>query len=265
MLMEVKKHLKLLYRYFIFNLKCSLEYRTSFIIQVVGMIINNSSFLFFWWILYSNVNNIGGYTFSDTMILWGLASSTYGFAYILFGNVQELSNTIITGGLDSFIIQPKDIIINCCASRTQISAWGDMIYGYILLVVSGRVSPLNIGLFTLFVITGGMIYFSSLLIVNSLSLYFGNIEGTKRIVEMFILAFSTYPEGIFGKYFRGLFYTLIPVGFMSFLPVQVFRSFNPINIIIIIAAAIAYVLLSYLVFYTGIKKYESGNIMDAKI
>lgn len=265
MLMEVKKHLKLLKQYFIFNLKCSLEYRASFIIQVIGMIINNSSFLFFWWVLYSNVDTIGGYTFSDTMILWGLASSTYGFTHIIFGNVQELSNTIITGELDSYIIQPKDIVINSCASRTQVSAWGDLIYGYILFAISGRAEILPLLLYTLFIATGGIIYFASLLIVNSLALYFGNIEGTKRIVEMFILAFSTYPEGIFGKYFRFIFYTLIPVGFMSFLPVNIMKEFNAVGILAVITSAILYVFIGYRVFYGGLKRYESGNMMEAKI
>ena len=265
MLMEVKRHLRLLGKYFIFNLKCSLQYRTSFIMQVIGMIINNSSFLFFWWVIYQNVNSIKGYGFQDVLILWGLASSTFGFNYIVFGNSRELSNTIITGGLDSYMLQPKDIVINSCASRMEVSAWGDFLYGYILLVLSGRFSIANLVLFTLFTIVGGLVSFAMNLAINSLSLFLGNIESTKRIIEMFFLTFSTYPEGLFGKYLRVIFYTFFPVGFMVYMPVGIMADFSILKTLIVLAAAAAALVLSYSIFYSGLKRYESGNLIEGKI
>jgi ABC-2 type transport system permease protein len=265
MLTAAKQHLLLIKKYFIFNLKCSLQYRVGFVIQVLGMIINNSSFLFFWWILYRNVNSIKGYTFSDTVILWGLASATYGFTHIVFGNTRELSNMIVNGGLDSYMLQPKDIIINSCASRTEVSAWGDLAYGYILLTLSGNMNLWNLLLFSLFTVVGGLIFFSTLLVTNSLSLYLGNIESTKRIVENFFLTFSTYPEGIFGKYLRVVFYTLLPVGFMVYLPVGIMSHFDILKLLLVLVACILYLGIAYLIFYTGLKRYASGNLIENKI
>lgn len=265
MLTEVKKHLNLLRKYFIFNLKCSLQYRASFLIQVIGMIINNSSFLFFWWVIYQNVNTIKGYTFADTLILWGLASSTYGVSNIIFGNANELSSTIVNGGLDSYLLQPKDIVINSCASRTQVSAWGDLIFGFILLFMSGQFSMIRFVLFTIFTMVGGVLFFSTILAVNSLALFLGNIEGTKRLVEMFFLTFATYPEGLFGKYIRVIFYTLLPVGFMVYLPVGIMANFSLFKIFIVLIAAGGALFISYTLFYTGLKRYESGNLMENKI
>jgi ABC-2 type transport system permease protein len=265
MLTEVKSHLNLLRKYFVFNLKCSLQYRTGFIIQVLGMMINNSAFLFFWWVIYRNVNTIKGYTFSDTIILWALASSTYGIGYIFFGNSRELSNMIVNGGLDSYLLQPKDVVINSCASRMEVSAWGDLLYGFVLLAVSGTLTPGRLTLFTLFVVVGGLTFFSTNLIVNSLSLYFGNIESTKRIIEMFFITFSTYPEGIFGKYLRVIFYTLLPVAFMVYLPVGILANFHLGKLLIVLSASVIYLTIAYKVFYTGLKRYESGNVIENKI
>jgi ABC-2 type transport system permease protein len=252
-------------KYFVFNLKCSLEYRTSFVLQVVGMIINNSSFLFFWRVLFNNVQNIKGYTFGDIMVLWGLATSTYGFTYIFLGNVGELSNLIVTGGLDSYLIQPRDVVINSCASRTQMSAWGDFIYGFILFFISGHASIKGLLLFTIFTITGGLIFFSTLLVVNSLSLYFGSIESTKRMIEMFFITFSTYPKGIFGKYLRMMFYSILPIGFVVYMPSEIIGSFDFGKTLIVFGATILYLLIAYGVFYRGLKRYESGNLMEGKI
>lgn len=261
MLTEAKRHLRLLSKYFLFNLKCSLQYRTSFIMQII----NNFSILFFWWLIYQNVNSIKGYSFADVLILWGLTSSALGFNYIVFGNSRELSNTIINGGLDSYMLQPKDIVINSCASRMEVSAWGDLLYGYILLIVSGHFSILNLGLFTLFTIVGGLIAFALNLAVNSLALYFGNIQGTKGIIDGFFLTFATYPEGIFGKYLKVIFYTLIPVGFMVYMPVGIIANFSLLRTLIVLAAAVIDLALSYALFYLGLKRYESGNLMENKI
>ena len=47
--------LNLLKKYFLFNLSAGMEYRASFLIQVFGMFINNSAFVFFWLILFERV------------------------------------------------------------------------------------------------------------------------------------------------------------------------------------------------------------------
>lgn len=265
MLMEVKKHIKLLSKYFLFNLKCSLEYRVSFITQIIGMVINNSSFLFFWWVIYSKVSSIKGYTFSDVMVLWGLAASTFGFAYILFGNVNNISEVITSGSLDSFLLQPKDVIINACGSKTEVSAWGDLLYGIILLILSGNISFYKAAMFLLFTITGGIIFFSSILLVNSLALYIGNIEGTKRIYSSFFLSLSTYPDSIFPKLMQIVFFSILPVGFLVYLPVKVMRSFNLYMLVAVLLFTAAYLALAYFVFYRGLQRYESGNLLDSKL
>lgn len=265
MLMEVKRHFKILLSYIKFNLKCSSEYKISFLTQIFGMILNNGSFLIFWWIIFRNVNIIGGYSFEDVLTLWGLASSSFGLTYILFGNVRELSDFIISGRLDSYILQPADIVLNTSASKMEVSAWGDLIYGYILLLLAGRFDFKGVFLFTLFTVTGSIIYFSLILLLNSLAFYLGNVESTKKVLDMFFLTFATYPEGIFDNFIRFLLYSILPVGFSIYIPIKVFNNFSLLNIILVILAALVWLFISFKVFYSGLKRYESANIMEAKI
>jgi len=56
-----------------------------------------------------------------------------GFLHIVFGNVRQFSKIIINGELDTYLLQPKNVYINVHCSRMIVSAWGDFIYGYILL------------------------------------------------------------------------------------------------------------------------------------
>src|SRR5690348_6170199 len=111
MLMEARKHLHLIWLYFKLNLSAAMEYRISFITQAAGMMLSNVSFIFFWWIVYKQTNSIGGYSFGDVMLLWSLASSAFGLALMLFGNVRGLAGIIMNGELDVYLLQPKNVFI----------------------------------------------------------------------------------------------------------------------------------------------------------
>lgn len=87
---EVKKHLRLIGKYFRFNLAASMEYRGRFLLQVTGMVLNNAAFAFFWWVVFHRIRVLEGYSFKDVMFIWALASSAYGFGHILFGNIGKI-------------------------------------------------------------------------------------------------------------------------------------------------------------------------------
>ena len=54
--------------------------KTTFIMNVVFMMLNNASFIIQWLILYSLKDNVGGYNFSQVLLLWGVAAGTYGIS-----------------------------------------------------------------------------------------------------------------------------------------------------------------------------------------
>jgi ABC-2 type transport system permease protein len=60
----MKRHLKIILRYFQVNLASAVEYRASFLMQAFGMALSNATFVFFWWVAFSQVGGrIGGYDF----------------------------------------------------------------------------------------------------------------------------------------------------------------------------------------------------------
>jgi ABC-2 type transport system permease protein len=80
-----------------------------------------------------------------------------------------------------------------------------------------------------------------------------------------MINFGTYPDGIFEGIAKGLFYTLIPVGFVVFVPVRTITNFNIYSFLIIILVTIFLVTLAFIIFNKGLKKYSSSNLMSARI
>lgn len=264
MLTEAKKELKFILLSIKYNLAREMTNKVTFLTNIIFMILNNAAFLVEWIIFFSIKDNIGGYVLKDVVLLWGLASGTYAICYIFFGNVQELPNLIMNGKIDSFLVQPKNILISILSSKTKVSAIGDLIYSYILLFIYG-ISIKNFLLFTLFIITGGLITAAVGTIFGSLAFcttkadtITGNIMGT-------MLNFDTYPDTIFKGAIRILFYTILPISFSVYMPLHILKEFNIVRFILVISFTILIILLTFFVFNKGLKKYSSGNLMSARI
>lgn len=265
MLTEVKKSLKLMLYYFKFNISSVMEYRVSFLVQSFSMILNNSAFIFFWWILFNNVNTIGGYSFQDEMMLWAVMSTSFGLCFVTFGNVNSITKMILNGELDTYLLQPKDPLLNILCSKTVVSAWGDTMYGIILFLLINGFDIKSFLLFLMFCITGALIFASVLVFFHTLSFYTGNTEGLTQLVTEFLISFSIYPEGIFKGAVKFILYTIIPAAFMVYIPAGVIKQFSLLRLTEVLGAAVLWITIAYAMFYRGLKKYESGNLIVNKL
>ena len=81
----------------------------------------------------------------------------------------------------------------------------------------------------------------------------------------FMVNFATYPDGIFKGLTKILLFTLIPVGIVNYIPVKILTEFNIYLFLINIIACITLILLAFLIFYRGLKRYSSSNLMSARV
>lgn len=264
MLMEVKNQLKVSRLSIKYALQREMLNKVTFISNILFMILNNASFIIQWFILYSIKDNIGGYTLKQVILLWGIAAGTFGFSHFFFKEAYNLSDTINTGKLDTFIIQPKNVLLSCITSSVDVSALGDILYGYIMLLIYG-ITPISLLLFTTLCITGGLILTAIAVISSSLSFWFGKVELLANTMNSLMVNFATYPEGIFKGIIKILFFTIIPIGFVNYIPIQLIIKFNIVNLIIILFITIVFIGLSFLIFNKGLKKYSSSNLMNVRI
>lgn len=238
--------------------------KTTFITNIVFMILNNGSFIIQWLILFSLKENIGGYSLKQVILLWGTASGTYGIGHFFFKKAFSLSEEINNGKLDSFLVQPKNVLITAITTDIEASAIGDILYAYIMLFIYGFTIPRFL-LYTLFIICGGIIITSISIILNSLSFWFQKSDIIAETGNNLMTSFATYPDSIFKGTVKILLYTLIPVGIANYIPVKVMTEFNIYLTLLVIAVTILLILLAFKIFYSGLKRYSSSNLMVAKI
>lgn len=236
----------------------------TFVTNIVFMMLNNAAILVQWFILFRLRDDIGGYTMREVVLLWGLTAASFGLSRVLFTRAFSLSELIISGKLDSYLVQPKNVLLSVMTSATNVSAIGDFLYGLILLLACGfRVSRLF--LFLLFTLTGTVIVTAFALILGNLSFWLVRSEMLGNQMVSGMISFMTYPDGIFQGISRFLLYFVIPVGMAVYHPVHIMTEFDVRMFFEVIGYAGLLMTAAVIIFYRGLRRYSSSNLMEAKM
>ena len=262
----MRKHFKVFACYFRLNLASALEYRASFFSQAFGMALSNSSFIFFWWVAFGQIGGtIAGYTFKDVLFIWAVTSTGFGLSHILFANVSSLTSLIVTGELDTFLLQPCNVLVNVLCAKTSLPSYGDFFYGFVIMSIFYRGNPVAWLWFLFGVILSGLLITAINLTAQTFSFYWGEASLIGQLAVEFTINFSIYPEKIYAPAVRALMYSIIPAGIAVHIPLRLFHQSSPLLVLAALGGAAAYCAMPVLFFYRGLSRYESGNVIVTRL
>ena len=75
MVVNVKNQIRVTTKSIKYALMREMLNKTSFLMNIVFMILNNASFIIQWVVIYSLKSDVGGYTFNQVLLLWEAATS----------------------------------------------------------------------------------------------------------------------------------------------------------------------------------------------
>ncbi len=265
MLMEVKNNLRYLFQAIKVSIKSAMAYKVSFIIQTIFMFLNNASFLVFWLVVFSHTGDDAGITFNNVMYIWAFSSMSYGITYFFFSGIQKINEYIITGAMDSYLLQPKNVLLNVATSKSSFSACGDILYGIVISIMASGGDISKVLMVAILAMFGSVFFFSSEVFFRSLAVWLGDTNMlANRYVEMLLITFSTYPENIFKIGIKVMLYTVVPVAYLAYIPAKLVESFDIGKLLLVVAVGMIYLFLAIKLFYKAIGSYESGNSMAMK-
>ena len=259
--------LKLVFHIRKLNILSALAYRTSFIIQVISMIINDTVMIVLFYFFFSKFGTIGGMDFQGYIKLLIVILWWYCVMHIFLYGSRKIGEMIMNGSLDAHLLLPKNILLRILISGFSVTAIGDLLYGIGLLFLIKDMT-IVFGIKLLFVsLCAGIIFTWFMVIFESLAFRIGSSRELSRGVFEAVLGPSHYPPGIFnGMIFKVLFMTIIPVFFVSYLPYDIISSeFTLRKILLLLWAAIFFWWLGSFVFYRWLRRYESGNMMNINV
>jgi len=263
---RIQTYLRLTAAYIRVNIAASLEYRASFLVQALGMFASNASFVFFWWVAFAQIGGrIGSYDFRDVMFIWAVSSTAFGLATVIFGNMNRITALIVTGELDTFLLQPKNVLLSLLLSRSSLTSWGDIVYGVVLLTISQGNDPSVWPPYIIGVLLGSLLFTAIAVTAHTFTFFFGDASFVGSLALEFVINFCIYPVGIYPYAVRFLMYSLVPAAYIVHVPLQLARSFSWEVLALEIVVTVCYVCFAIWFFNQGLKRYESGNLIITRM
>lgn len=245
------------------NIKCDLEYKWSFILNVIGNIFIFTASYIMIYALFEKFGNIKGFTVYEVLLCFGIMNFGYTFNEIFFRGVDTFETFIIDGSLDRYLVRPQSILFQVICARTDFVKITRLTYASILIVIS--LINLNISFSVIKIISLIFMLISAITIFFSIFLFaasycFITVKGleVKNLLTDGGKHLAQYPISIFSKGFIVFFTFIIPYGLVNYYPLlyltghtnNIFYAFCPL-------LATLFVIPSVIVFHIGLKHYES--------
>lgn len=246
------------------NLASAMEYRLSFFLLAGMMFVNNMIWLFFWYLFFSRFPVVRGWELSDVMLLWAVSAGGFGWVSVLFGNFPRIATIVSSGQLDVYLSQPKPVLLNVLSSRMSVTGAGDFIFGLLVFLWAGDLSPTGCLLFALSLLLSGVLFIGVMTIAGSLAFWLGNAEGIASQVFGGFVSLTIYPTGIFRGAAKIALFTIVPAGFIGYMPIGLLRDFDPWFAFAAVGASAGFGVGGMLMFRAGLARYASGNAIGMR-
>jgi ABC-2 type transport system permease protein len=255
-------YLKLASAYLRFNFRAQLEYRGAFFSQVAAMFINDGFWVVFWIVFFRSFPVLHGWNLEDVMALWAVLTAGFGLAHGVMGNTLYIASIVANGEVDGWLLQPRAVLPHLLLGRSVPSAWGDALFGYAVYFAFAQPDVPHLLVFVLLSISVAALFVGFGVLCGSLSFYIGNASALAEQWRHTMVSFSTYPPTLFQGVVKIVLYTAIPAGFASYMPVETLRSMSAVDALLTVAGTLAFVAAGSAVFYLGLRRYESGNLVS---
>ncbi len=246
------------------NIQSSAELRTSFLMNMFGMVINNSAFIIIWVFFAKAAGNIGGWTANEVIGMLGFSALSFGVVFSFGAGLRNLPDYLASGVFDRFMLSPKNLIVRIATSSFDASAVVDIVFGVLCLgvyffLISATLPQVLLTLF--FALITSLLFLGVTISIISVGFFFSDSSPvTQSLFELFITP-SLFHGGAFQGVMRAIFTFIIPALVVAAIPVEAIRDLSLNTTALVSALAVAWFLFSLFLFSKAVRKYESSNFM----
>lgn len=217
-------HTLKIYLYLIaIRIKGQTAYRKSYFIEIVGYLLNMITHVGGIYFIFYHVKQLHGWNGWEILYLYGITSLGFSIAQLAAEGFEDLHQYIRSGEFDQMLTKPVSPIIQVASLSFRIERLGGVIQSLSALLIAGiktevLVTPMNIPLITLSILSMAFVYFGLFLANGAVS--FWTLESSE-VFNAFTyggLEVAKYPLSIYKEWMQSLFLFVIPLGFVSYLP-----------------------------------------------
>lgn len=199
------------------------SYRTNFRLDLFSSLLIGLVELAEVWVLFHNVHQLGGLTFVQVLLVFGLADLPFSLADLVFGHCDSLPKYLRAGTLDIFYLRPQPLLLQLISSDISLRRLARAAVGVASIAIALGMNDVHwsashgfllaLALVSAFFISAGMFVWAS-------GVQFFLISGAE-MTNAFVYGgryAATQPAAVWSRPLKIVFAFLFPMAFTAYLP-----------------------------------------------
>jgi len=255
--------MKVYLHYFKMHVKSCMEYRTSFLLTLMGQFLVTFSIFLGTFFMFQRFQSVRGFTYSDCLLCFSIALIAFTLAECLFRGFDLFHHIISNGEFDRMLVRPRGLILQVLGSKIEFTRFGRLLQAIVMLIYALFTCAINWTPYRILVlclmIFGGVVVYASLFLLRS-AICFYTTEGLEifNILTDGSREFSRYPVSIYGEHVLKFCTYLVPFALFQYYPLlyllgqreQIWYGLLPI-------VSCFFAVPCYLCWRVGVKHYKS--------
>ena len=250
------------------NARSEMQYRTSFVLRVLGSFLLTITDFAGVAVVLSRVPHLAGWTLAEVGLLYGMSSISFSLAEMLAGSLDFFDETIRLGTFDQLLVRPMGLLFQSATHGFSLRRLGRVAQGVVVIVVMQRALEVSwtwdkLLVFAMAVVSGIVIFFS--IFVMGAVFCFWTVQG-REATNVFTYGgdfTASYPLDVYRGWLRRFVTFVVPIAFVNYYPVlYVLERPDPLGLptwsrLLSPVVAVVLGLLAWRVWGFGVRHYQS--------
>ncbi|MEV0678399.1 ABC-2 family transporter protein [Actinosynnema sp. NPDC050436] len=205
------------------RLRGQMSYRVSFVLYCASQALAQGSELVVILVLFNQVDALGGFSATEVVLMYAIASVAFGVADTVAGQLNELPRYIRTGQFDVLLVRPLGTLPQIAVSDVRLHRLGRVVTGLGALTFALVHNDIAWSPWTALLVfaapLAGAVIFSSVW-VAACAVCFWLVEGQElaNSVTYGGNSFASYPVTVYSGWLRRVMAFVIPTAFVAYYP-----------------------------------------------
>ncbi|BAZ04334.1 ABC transporter permease [Calothrix sp. NIES-3974] len=228
----MQRYLRILGLFWSAAIAAEMEYRVNFLLATLSSLGNLMGSLFALFLFYRQGYTFAGWRWEAALLVLGVFTLLQGYsATFLSPNLNRIVRHVQEGTLDFVLLKP--IQSQFWLSTHTLSPWGipDLVFGGVLIAYAGNKLGIGIDNYLASIIPlifGSIILYSLWYMLGATSIWFVKIYNVTEVLRGLLEA-GRYPMAAYPVGFKFFFTFIIPVAFLTTIPVEVMLGQSQLN------------------------------------
>lgn len=248
---------------FTMNLKIRMQYKTSFVLTIIGHLITSVGSFLGIFFLFDRVQAMDVFALEEVLLSFAVISLTFSLAEFLSGGLMGMPQILGNGEFDRILVRPRNPLLQILIPHMDITRIGLITEGILILIYAASAgsitwNALKILTLVLMVFCGTLVFFALHWLQSSAAFFLLRDLKFLNIFTYGSKEFGKYPFSVYGDKILGFLTYVIPLALFQYYPLLYLTDqVNSRLYILLPVLSTLFLIPCYGLFRFGIRKFQS--------